>query len=314
MKSLTRFYIKFMIFAGIVLAIVLGVNTLFWFEPTRLPVAEMTDTVDYISGLVDPAEIIPYIKSVEYYNPNHKLIIGDSVSRQLFTGLEDMNPDFLMVPSNGCITLSGQYILAHMYMESHPDAEAIYLFLLPDSFLRTYNTSLGYQYAVAPFVMTGTTRFLDDNTIRIMEDTYGSQMLRWRVATFFDVSGIARKLYLNILPKFSNGYMPDNPLEISDQYLSKLADECRERGVTLYLYPCPVCESARPQVEAMQGYDLSVIESVNPDYFDEIVYYDPVESSDGVHFTDDYANRDNYDSKLREMLKGTPLEDELRLR
>lgn len=99
----------------------------------------------------------------------------------------------------------------------------VFLIVLPESLGRTFDTRCGYQYTVMPFVETDTLKDLDDNTLDIMEDTYGKAFLNRKIIKVLHLSAVNRKLYLNILADHTPGYVLSNHFEIADQYVVKIA-------------------------------------------------------------------------------------------
>ena len=280
---------------------------------TREIFAKLTDSEEYFVNN-GPDTVNPIIRKVQKEDGTKVLILGDSVASQLFNDLSDNNPDILILPGNAGVTIAGQYVIAKEYLEHHPDATDIYLFVLPESLGRTFDTKWGYQYAVLPFVETDTLGDFDDNTVQIMEKTYGSLFLNKTVATLVDQSGINRKLYLNYLRDRSEGYIPENYYEIADQYLVKLEMLCREKGVKLSLIPCPVSEVKREQIAALESdYKDTATYRIFPQYYHMISYYPAECFGDDTHFSKEYRSREYLDSVIIDMLDGTELLNMLKL-
>lgn len=310
--SIRVFYTKAVIFAAIVMTAVMISDALSVYGPTKWGMAILTDSTEYISGNVGPDEIVPYIYRTLDPGESTRLILGDSVCHQMFEGLQQYNDAYAIIPSNGAITISGQYILAHEYLESTQDVTDIYLIVLPDSLIRSYDTTYGYQYAVMPFVLTDTLRLLDEDTIDIMKQTYGDIFLRYRVVKLIDPSGINRKIYLNILRNRTDGYEPEYRYELADKYLRKIDEECMARGVKFHLIPCPVAESRRQLMEELKKEASgSEIIKIAPDFFDRIVYYPDEEAADRTHFSGKYANQMCYNDKIVKILDGEDILDSL---
>lgn len=311
MKRLVFDYIRIFIIVALVMCLM---EVLSVWEPTRWPIAYLTDSVDYISGNVGAGEIVPYIERAEYPNGATKLIIGDSVCHQMFSDLQELNDDYLIIGSNGAITMAGQYILFTEFIENHPDATDVYLFVLPGSLERSFDTNYGYQYAVMPFVETDTLKDLDYDTIDIMRKTYGSLFMRYKVVSVIDRSALDRKLYLNKLKAETEGYEQEYPYELADRYIGRINDICNENGIAFHMYPVPVCESSRGSVQELESlYDSSMLSSFASDFFDMIYYFDEEQAADGVHFSGEYADQKHYNELIRQMYSDTGLLETLRL-
>lgn len=297
-QIMKKFYINLVVFFAILIIALAGLDYLSMLEETRTFIAELTDSTDYFINN-GSAEIKPYIARAQTQDGTTKLIIGDSVCRQMFLGLQEYNSDFTIIGSNGAITVAGQYILAKEYLDNHPEATDVFLILLPESLGRTFDTTYGYQYTVMPFAETNTLGELDKNTLDIMASVYGDVFLNPRVVTAIDLSGINRKLYLNLLRDNATGYTLSNYFEIADQYVVKISDLCKERGVNFHLYPCPVSEIKKEEIDSLEeAFAESEIYRLNPNYLNMVYYYSADQAADGTHFSGDYANQKCYNEKI----------------
>ena len=300
---------------GIIVLVVLlliGIDFMSMRGYTRDIIADLTDSTEYLQNN-GPEFVNPIIRKAQKEDGTTKLLVGDSVCYQLFNGLQEFNPDFSILPSNGALTMTGQYALAKEYLDHHPDATDIYLIILPESIGRTFDTKWGYQYAVVPFVETDTISNYDENTIRIINDTYGELFTRKTVATAVERSGINRKLYLNYMRGRTEGYVLSDDFELSDQYLTKLLNLCNERDVNLHFYPCPVIEGKKDYVSRLSTqYPKTQTYLVNPDYFDMIYYYPDELSGDGSHISTQYLQEVTVEYVIRKMLDGEPILDSLK--
>lgn len=250
-------------------------------------VCAVTGSREYASGYnMGADEIISYIHKVRQPDTSSKLIIGDSVAFRLFSELQDSNPHYCIAGSNRGITMSGQYILLHEYLKHHPDATDVYLVLIENSLITTYETDYGYQYAVMPFLMTNTTKLLDAETIEQMKHTYGSFMVRKKAAKFIHKSAFGKKMYLNLLNKIAPVSSTCEIPDVSERYLIKMAELCKEENVTFHLIAGPLMDSEDRQVidsQIRDAYENSAVYAYFPDYFDQIQYYPEEYFSDGIH-------------------------------
>lgn len=310
MKKFYKKLFLFLVLTGISMACM---DVLSMVEPFRTQLAYLTDSYAFISVNTGADEIKPYIEKAQTDDKTTKLIFGDSVCHQMFRRLQKYNEDISMIGSNGAITLAGQYILAEEYLKSHPYATDLYLILLPESLTRTFDTGYGYQYAVMPFVETDTLQLLDENTIACMEQVYGKLFLKPAVVKAIDKSAVNRKLYLNILRECTDGYQPEMPFEIAEQYLMKMDRLCEEHQVRLHLLPGPVCESKAEYMKTLeQIWQSGPLSARFPDFFSSISYYSADQAKDGTHFSGAYARQKSMNKKIKKMISGTELADQLR--
>jgi len=79
------------------------------------------------------ADVRTFIQKVREDNEATKLIVGDSVARQLFEGLQEENPDYCIATCNQALTFAGQYLLIDSFLENHPNTTDVYLCVVPMS-------------------------------------------------------------------------------------------------------------------------------------------------------------------------------------
>lgn len=301
-----RFYVNAISFTIILFMVLVGLDLLSmhgWYRPLF---AEVIDSSGFLE--LGPDEIKPHLKKARMQDGTTKLIIGDSVCHQIFDGLQEYNSDFTIIGSNGAITMTGQYILAKEYLDNHPNATDVFLLVLPDSLGRTFDTKWGYQYAVMPYVLTDTIDYLDDNTLKIIADTYGKVFLNKKVVNVLYLSAVNRKICLNYMADRTEGYVLSNHFELSDQYVVKIAELCRSKGVNFYLYPCPVSESSKESVESLNDVFMeSKTYNINPRFIEMVQYYPAEQSGDGIHFSGDYANQDVFNEKIKQVYSNEAL-------
>lgn len=309
-----KFYLNAVFFALVLALSLILVDFLSMYGATRTILAKLTDSEEYISQNTGSDEIKPIIERAGYADGTTKLIIGDSVCRQIFSGLQNLNPDTAIRASNGGITAAGQYILAKEYLDAHPGATDVFLLMLPKSMGRSFDTNWGYQYVVMPFAETDTLKYLDRETIDCLGKTYGGIFLNPAIVQIIDRSGINRKLYLNLLKDYSEGYKLSNHFELADQYVYKIYEMCKERNVAFHLYPCPVSEANADNVNNLKEvFEKSKIHEINPEYLDMVIYYPAEQAEDGTHFSGKYANQENYTKYIREAYEGLELLDMVKL-
>ena len=166
-----------------------------------------------------------------------------------------------------------------------------------------------------PCVETDTLKLLDDVSIRKMEDVYGKIFLNKNILMMIEHSAINRKLYLNILQETHKTIRDGLISDVSVLYLNKIKKLCEDKNVELHLYPGPIVdtEARREFVETLEKeYREKGLDNVSLQYFDLIKFYPEEHFRDGIHFGGDFANREEYNRKIREMYSGLKLLEELR--
>ena len=258
---------------------------------TRPLIARLTDSEEY--GIGGPEDVVPLINQGHKDDGTTKLILGDSFADQTLGGLQEYNPDYAIMTSNAAVTIAGQYIIAKEYLDNHPDATDVYLFVLPESIGRTYDTEWGYQYAVLPFITTDTITDLEDETVDIITNTYGKLYMNKSFAELVQNSEVNRKLALNSLRDRTDGYVMSDFYELSDIYLTKLDDLCKEKGVKFHFCPCPVSEEKKEETHKLAStFKDSKTYNVDPRFYDRVIYYPAEWSGDGAHLKYEYRVKD----------------------
>lgn len=314
---------KLLLFAVILLSAMTGICYLSATERWAQRIAILTDAIDYMGN--GSGEVLPQMEKVRSQDGRNKLIIGDSVGNQIFSGLADANTDYCIATCNRAITMAGQYILAKQYIENHPDATDIYLIIILDTLETEIDITYGYQYVTIPLTETGTMSDLDQNTIEDMRDTYGSLFMKsWMIRMIGD-SGLNRKLYLNALSNdiwrnlFTKGYQGGSNGTISTvavQYLIKLQDLCERNQVELHVIPGPLADTERrnEQAERIQKeYMSSKLGELFPQYFDQIIYYPEAAFRDDIHFSEEYSTPEYLNEVIRQMQDQTGCMADLQL-
>lgn len=252
--------------------------------------------------------MLPYFARVREVNGSTRLIIGDSIANQLFSGLQAYNSKTDIVTANAALMITGQYLLAEEYMKNHPDATDIFLVIHPLALTRTFDTEWGYRYAVMTYVETDTIDYLDENTINAMSSVYGTFFLKKNIVNLIEDSPVCRKLYLSYININREDYVQESPFEIADQYVKKLYDLCVENMVELHVYSSPVSEYFKNQVaELSEGYGNTWMSTKFPDYFNQIMFYSDAWSEDLSHFSGEYAERERLNEIIAQAYGQTAL-------
>jgi hypothetical protein len=268
-----------LIFAGVVvLSAIPGANQFF--------AAAAGADAELCSGYTDVA---PAIAAVQEESQARKLIIGDSVCRQLFSELQEQNPDYCIAGTYCTVGLTGQYMLANEFLKSHPDATDIYLVMRPQSMSAQLDSQKAYMYAVAPFVIADTIEALDGETKNEMRRMYWRYGVNRLTASAIVNSPMLAKVYLNKLQTehFVDSQPASGVSEISVQYLEKLAQLCEEHQVKLHLFAAPLPDNDvnRAMVDNVTAQTAgTAVEGLVQELCSTVVYCDETFYLDGQHF------------------------------
>lgn len=277
-------------------------------EPARTTIAEWTNSRDFM----DRNEMLSFFDRGREQDGTTRLIIGDSICRQMLSGLSEYNPQTSILAANAALMITGQYLLAEQYIRNHPDTSDVFLIMHPLTIVRTFDTEWGYRYAAMTYVETDTLPLLDKNTVEAMESVYGAFFLQKSVVRLIEDSPLCRKLYLSYINFRGDDYVQSSSFEIADQYIKKLYELCEKNGVKLHFYSSPVSEYYREQMtELSEEYRQTWMYSQYPEYMNEILYYPSEWSEDFSHFSGEYAERDKLNEVIERAYGETPLMEKL---
>ena len=82
--------------------------------------------------------------------PYRKLVIGDSVGRQLFPN-SDEYANFNSLCTNQAVSMCGQYLLLNNYINAGNKIDTLYLLFNPTSFSNNLNQVYTFHYFLKPF-------------------------------------------------------------------------------------------------------------------------------------------------------------------
>ena len=296
-----KLLLKFICIAAFVAVLLFVLEFFSMQDGTRETVAKLTNSSDYLAEGSGTTDIVPMIESVRSADDKTVLVIGDSIARQMFTVMNDDCPDTRIACVNAAINVSGQYMLAAEFLDSHPDATDVWLFAHPLTLTRTYDLELGYGYAVTPFAIAGSLKYLDDETIDQMASVYGRLALNGKFASYVDESPLNRKLFYGYIRMHNSEYEQSNAYEITSLYVLKLKELCEERNVTFHFHSSPSTEFYRGKIEETRSdFEISLLSQAYPDYLDSVYYFPTEWSDDCTHFGGEYANREVYDDIVNE--------------
>ena len=290
---------KLIVYCLIVFALVSTLEFLSFCPKTKEFAAKLTRSEDYIDSGSGAASVQPYIDGVRSQDGTTKLILGDSIANQLFSGYK-MPEDYSVKTSFAAIGITGQYMLAHEYLENHTDATDIYIMVHPETLMRTFDTDYGYSYGVLPYALNDCMQILDDWTFKRMRPVYGRFFMTEMGARFVEESSLNRKMYQSFLLVHKKPYEQKNAYEIAEHTLTVLQNECDAHGVKLHLIPSPSSEFYRESIEGgIADWNDSTLNLMFPDYMSSIYYFPTEQTLDNTHFAGEYAERGHLDRVLK---------------
>jgi len=254
-------------------------------------------------------EIVPYILKAQQKNNEYtKLIIGDSVCHQIFNGFQNENEEYATIGSNQAITIVGQYLLAHEFVQNHSDTTDVYLIVTSLTGSGFSNAGYCYQYFVIPFSKENVIGTIDPITKEGLSNIFGVFYTNRYFIELIDHSNFCRKLYLNSLS--NNGYAD---VAQSYLYLKKLADLCNENGIEFHLLHAPMEESTKSAVEDEMNKEIEACQDREllpylKAYYNSVTYYPDSFFKDGIHFKDEYSSKEQLIYYIHNMQKNSQLQ------
>lgn len=232
--------------------------------------------------------------AIEYSEKNSgykKVVLGDSVAKQLFVPGTAYKNEYYSLTANRVIGLAGQYLLLKNYLENNPQTEEVVIMLLPSSVQQDFNDKLTYSYFVLPF-FSYYRYFMTDKSVKVIEDNYGI-FSNSEVLFMMTRSALLRNLYQTYVMDVSDMESTDSWKE----YMVKIQEMCDEKGINVKWRSSPLSdteESHQKEETLIKNCGETEMAILTDDYFNSIKYYDEKNMRDGIHFYDDYvsANRD----------------------
>ena len=304
---MNKFALKLLIITILIILFLAGFEVLSYDDDYSMPIARMTYSDTYLTHMDGPDWIVPLIDRVQERDKSHILLLGDSVGRQMFIDLGDINDEVCVAPAIAPFSMAGQYVLTKLYLDNHPDATDVYLVMVPmDDVSKNFNIEYAYQYVVMPLVETDKLELLDENTVDELGYIFGERFMELPVVERIDKSGLNRKLYLNYIKSYAKNDYPHTLEEsVYVSYLKKIASLCSGRNVTFHFLPAPVpdMDTYHSIVSelAPEYFEMTGLDKLFPDYLDHVKYYPEEMFTDGVHFGGPYENQSVYNDIISEM-------------
>ena len=263
-------------------------------------IEKLTGSTEFRESGTGYEEVGQSILGVQKDDKTTKLVLGDSIARQLFTEYAHDNQTSIQC-SSAAICITGQYMLAMDWLNCHENATDIYLYMHPTSLARTIEAAWGYPYVVIPFGLYDKLGYLDGKTIKDMESVYGGLFMKKQVIRLINDSALNRKMYLTYMQRKNKEYEQSNRFEISELYLLKLKEECEARGVSFHLICNPSTEFQKKTIEELRtDYNRTELATAFPDYLENIYYYSDDLTNDYMHLSPEYATREFMDRMMEE--------------
>jgi hypothetical protein len=224
---------------------------------------------------VDGSEIYHSIRKSKTRNSSKKLIIGDSVGKQLFDNYKFTYP-INSLACNQSIGMIGQYILLDNYLNNGNKVDSVFLILNPFSFNNNLDQVYTYHYFLKPFY--------NKENLNRFSNLALSQISQIPYSAFCNYPPI---LTSNWAPKFQSIDKSKYPFlsPISIEYLGKIRDLAVIHKFKLVLIPTPISYEAKKHIKSfkLDQIDDKILNTLLGQYLNKVIYLDKAKFIDGVH-------------------------------
>ena len=212
------------------------------------------------------------------------VLLGDSVSRQLFNIRNQENSQYYHLNSNQAIGVIGNYILLNNYLANNPQTKKVYLIMRPTSFNNNLNQKWTYTYFILPFFKEKNKKYFSETSLKKLN--VKRKLLNKYLLNIFELNpklSLLLKIdYSDEMTDIKEAYLSD----ISIEYLKKIKKLLQEKNIEFYVLASPLsikekneCILLRRNIKDNHFEDIFVY------YFDSIQYYSENNFDDGVHFS-----------------------------
>jgi hypothetical protein len=204
-----------------------------------------------------------------------KILIGDSVARQLFPNTTS-NDTINSLACNQAIGLVGHFILLNNYLNAGNKVDTVYMLFTPFSYNNNLNQIFTYQYFLKPFYK--------GEYLPLFTHTVNEQINK---IPYFKICQYPLILTSNWAPDFISKDKAEYTFlsPVSVEYLIKIKELGVKNNFKLIFLPPLLSLSEKPNVDKM---DRSEVAKTNLDlefenYFKGIIYLDDTNFVDGAH-------------------------------
>ena len=98
-SDMRAFWVKLFTVAAVILLITGIIEVLSYDDDYSMPIAKLTESDTYLTHMDGPDWIVPLIEKVSAEDESHVLLVGDSVCRQMFIDIMDINKETCVAPA-----------------------------------------------------------------------------------------------------------------------------------------------------------------------------------------------------------------------
>lgn len=257
-------------------------SVLFVFSALLIPAVFLTYlyVTKRYESFVNGFEVYNSIKKSKAKNKKRKLLLGDSVAKQLVL-YNPVNNSINSLACNQAISIVGQYLLLKNYFSSGNKLDTVILLVNPVSFKNNLDQIYTFQYFLKPFYVK-----------EYVSEFSGNVYNQIKKIPFYNLSQFPLIKASNWSPKFES---PDPEVlsflsPVSREYLLKMKQLADSNNVTFRVYPAPLRSSLKHTTDSigMSNINTSGLEKEFSLYFKRIKYIDDKYFVDMLHLKKNY--------------------------
>jgi hypothetical protein len=233
-----------------------------------------------LSQVLTGNEVYQAIRCSKQKTPLRKVLLGDSVSRQLYNK-ENYAGDYYLLTTTASITLAGQYVLFENVTRANPAINEVVLISVPISLQVDLDGKFTDNYFFKPFCTPENREYL---TPLVLD--------RFHRRKFYPATEIPLFKIIGAFPGSGQATLvsPQNEdrwhlSDVAIEYLVKMKQQAARKGIKLRIIPAPISnlhvKSFDHLKQQVRAYGLDEMFS---EYFDNIEYLDDNKYVDHLHF------------------------------
>ena len=204
-----------------------------------------------------------------------KLVMGDSVAQQFFNNKTTDYP-VNSIACNQSISMAGQYLLLHNYLQAGNQVDSIFFIATPFTFSNNLQQVYTFQYFLKPFY--------NEEYKPLLTNTVKKNV---SAIPFHQIASYPLIATTNWAPEFQT--VKDSTFTflspVSIEYLKKIKDLSKQYNFKIFFLPTPTPESKRGDIKAL-NMNEAVVNGLKDEfngYVSTMVFLDDNEFLDKVH-------------------------------
>lgn len=233
---------------------------------------------------VNGYEVYTCIKISNKKSKKKKLLLGDSVARQLFKSSPD-DPNLNSLACNQAISMVGHYLLFKNYLAAGNKIDTVILLMNPIFSLRNnLDQIFTFHYFLKPFY---TKEYKAEFSPAVYQQI--------KKIPFYQVCQFPLVKASNWSPDYKSGDPKVTSFlsPISLEYLLKMKALAAKNNVTFLIYPSPLRQSLKHTIDSLSVSKLNTpgLEKEFTDYFSRVFYLDDKNFVDIPHLKDTFLKK-----------------------